>query len=600
MKLTGSEIVAEMLVREGVPFAIGIPGHGNLALVDAFRRCQDNLKVIMPRHEQAAVHMADGYYRVKGEPLAVFTSIGAGASNTAIGLATAYVDSIPLLLLIGETHTYMRGVGVLQEIERQYWSDMPKMLYPTVKRAWHIDSAAQLQRAVAQAFNAMCTGRPGPALITLPMDVQADCVELERAPDARPRRPHDRPAGDPAAVAQAAERLLAAERPVIVAGGGVILAEAWDELRALAEHLGAAVVTTMQGKSAFPEDHPLYAWHMGANATTCGNSMTTRADVLLAVGVRFADKAACSYKPGESFSIPPTKLLHVDIDPFEIGKNYPVEVGIVGDAKAVLGQLVEAVRARSAPRAWQESAYTREIAERVQGWRQQSRALRESDKTPVNMGRALAEVRKVLPPEGIVLTSSGNVQAQVFQEMAFAKPRTYLAAGGFSTMGWSFPAALGAKLAAPDAPVVALVGDGDFLMTIQELATAAQYNIPVVVVVLNNQGWQAIRDLQVIAYGEDSVYATMFEDGVEPLSPNLADAAKAFGVHGERISAPGEVGPALERALRLGKPAVIEVMVDAELGTSGGLAPGWWDVPVPGYLDRRRAAYESARREEKV
>ena len=174
MKLTGSEIVADMLAKEGVAYAIGIPGHGNLALVDAFRRYQDRIQIIMPRHEQAAVHMADGYYRVKGEPLAVFTSIGAGASNTAIGLATAYVDSIPLLLLIGETHTYMRGVGVLQEIERQYWSDMPRILYPTVKRAWHIDSAIQLQRAMGQAFNAMHTGRPGPALITLPMDVQAD------------------------------------------------------------------------------------------------------------------------------------------------------------------------------------------------------------------------------------------------------------------------------------------------------------------------------------------------------------------------------------------------------------------------------------------
>ena len=174
MKLTGSEIVVEMLIREGVPYAIGIPGHGNLPLVDALRRRQDSIQVIMPRHEQAAVHMADGYFRVNGQPLAVYTSIGAGATNTAIGLATAYVDSIPLLLLIGETHTYMRGVGVLQEIDRQAWSDLPQMLFPAVKRAWRIDPAVQLPRAVSQAFNAMCTGRPGPALITLPMDVQAD------------------------------------------------------------------------------------------------------------------------------------------------------------------------------------------------------------------------------------------------------------------------------------------------------------------------------------------------------------------------------------------------------------------------------------------
>lgn len=600
MKLTGSEIVTEVLVQEGVPYAIGIPGHGNLALVDALRRHQDRIQVIMPRHEQAAVHMADGYFRVKGEPLAVFTSIGAGASNTAIGLATAYVDSIPLLLLIGETHTYMRGVGVLQEIERQHWSDMPKMLYPSVKRAWHIDAAGQLPRALGQAFNAMCTGRPGPALITLPMDVQADAVDVPGGLEPRARRPHDRPAGDPQAVREAAELLAAAQRPVIVAGGGAVLSEAWDELKELAEHLGACVVTTMQGKGAFPELHPLYAWHMGANGTTCGNTMTTSADVLLAVGVRFADKAASSYKPGASFNIPPTQLIHVDIDPFEIGKNYPVATGIVGDAKAVLAGLLEAVRAIMPRREWMNAPYTIEIGRLVAGWREQSRALRESDTSPVTMGRALSEIRAILPSEAIIFTSSGNVQAQVFQEMAFTQPRTYISAGGFSTMGWSFPAALGAKLAAPDVPVLALVGDGDFLMTVQELATAVQYNIPVITVVLNNQGWQAIRDLQTIAYGEETVYATMFERGEAPVTPHIADVARAFGAHAVRICHPDEVGPALREALRADGPSVIEVMIDMTLGTSGGLAPGWWDVPVPEYLDKRREIYERERSDERV
>ncbi len=599
MRLTGAEIVAEMLIQEGVPSAIGIGGHGNLPLLDAFRQRRDRIQVLMPRHEQAAVHMADGYYRVRGKPLAVFTSIGAGASNTAIGLATAYVDSIPLLLLIGETHTYMRGVGVLQEIERQRWSDMPRMLEPAVKRSWHIDSARQLPRAVAQAFNVMCTGRPGPALITLPMDVQADSVEVD-ALDPHARRPHDRPAGDPAAIRQAAELLLGARRPVIVAGGGVILSGAEAELLALAEHVGACVVTTMQGKSAFPEQHPLYAWHMGSNATTCGNYMTVNADVILAVGVRFADKAACSYRPGQSFSIPPTRLIHVDIDPFEIGKNYPVELGIVGDAQAVLGRLVEAVRAATPPRAWQDSPYTREIAGRVEAWFASNRDLREAESTPVTMGRVITEVRKILPQDGIVLTSSGNTQAQVFQEMAFSRSRTYISAGGFSTMGWSYPAALGAKLAAPDSPVVAMVGDGDFLMTFQEIATAVQYNIPVVAVVLNNVGWQAIRDLQKIAFADDAGYATMFERDDQPVTPHIANAAAAFGAHAARITRPDEVGPALEQALAADRPAVVEVMVDARFGTSGGLAPGWWDVPIPEYFKEQHAAYIQARREERV
>ncbi len=207
LQLNGSEIVVEMLIREGVPYAIGIPGHGNLPLIDALRRRQDKIKVVMPRHEQAAVHMADGYFRASGQPVAVYTSIGAGAANTALGLATAYVDSIPLLVLIGETHTHMRGVGVLQEIDRQYWSDLPRVFDAVVKRSWRIDQPGQLPRAVSQAFNTMLTGRPGPALITLPMDVQAAGVELGSLPEPATRRPQGAPGGDPQAVQRAAELL---------------------------------------------------------------------------------------------------------------------------------------------------------------------------------------------------------------------------------------------------------------------------------------------------------------------------------------------------------------------------------------------------------
>ncbi|MFN8375887.1 MAG: thiamine pyrophosphate-binding protein [Anaerolineae bacterium] len=507
MSLTGSELLVEMLIREGIEYAIGIPGHGNLPLMDALRRRRDKIKVIMPRHEQSAVHMADGYYRATGKPLVVYTSIGAGATNTVIGLATAYVDSIPMLLLIGETHTYMRGVGVLQEVERQRWSDLYRVMEPVVKRSWHIDHARQLPRAVSQAFNAMHTGRPGPTMITLPMDVQAQSVDDDLVVDSRLYRSHERPAGHPSAIENAADLLVNASRPVIVCGGGVILSGAEQELKTLAEHLGCAVVSTMQGKSAFPEDHPLYAWHMGTNATSCGNHMTRTADVLVAVGVRFADKATCSYKPGEAFSIPPSKLIHIDIDPAEIGKNYPVAVGIVADAKAALEALLTVVQQRKEARNWRDSAYTREIAAKVSEWKASYRPQSDADDTPPTMGRVLRDLRTALPQDTVVLTSSGNIQAQAFQEMAFTKSRTYLSAGGFSTMGWAYPAALGAKLALDSTPVVALVGDGDFLMTVQELATAAQYNISAVAVIFNNQGWQAIRDLQQIALAMKAIMA---------------------------------------------------------------------------------------------
>jgi acetolactate synthase-1/2/3 large subunit len=491
-------------------------------------------------------------------------------------------------------------VGVLQEVERQYWSDLPRSFDAVVKRSWRIDQARQLPRAMSQAFNAMLAGRPGPALITLPMDVQAETVELGSLPDPAARRPQGAPSGDPAAIQRAAELLAGARRPIILAGGGVLLAGAERELLQLAEHLGAAVVSTMQGKSAFPEQHPLYGWHMGSNGTSCGNHLTTGADVLLAVGVRFADKAASSYRPGFAFNIPPTRLIHVDIDPFEIGKNYPAEVGISGDARAVLRDLVQAVAQQAPARDWRAAPYTAEIAEQVHRWQESFRSLRESDQSPPTMGRVIADVRRVLPEEALVFTSSGNIQAQVFQEMPFSLPRTYISAGGFSTMGWSYPAALGGKLARPEAPVVALVGDGDFLMTVQELATAVQYGIPVVAVVFNNQGWQAIRDLQHLAFGEGSDYGVMFEQGGRPISPHIADIARAFGAHSQRVTAAGDVAGALEAALAAGRPAVVEVLIDAKLGTSGGQAPGWWDVPVPGYLADKRAVYDSERREEGI
>ena len=595
VRMTGGEIVAEYLIREGVPYVVGIPGHGCLGLVDAFRKRRDELQVIQVRHEQAAVHLADGYYRVRREPLAVFTSIGPGAVNTAVGVATAYVDSMAVLVLTSNVHTHMKGRGVLQEIERSRWGDFPRILEPIVKRYWAVDRVDQLPRVLPRAFNLMLTGRPGPVLIDLPMDVQCDAAEVDLE-TLIPRRPEGRVLGDPKQIEAAAELLDQARRPVILAGGGVVASGAFEELRALAEHLGAAVITTMMGKSAFPEDHPLYCWHAGSKGTTVGNAIARSADVLLAVGCRFADETTCSYRHGVAFSIPPTKLIQVDIDPHEIGKNYPVEVGIVGDARAVLSQLLKAL---GPARDYKSSDYFAEIQRLKAEWLAQLHPLRESDRYPVIISRVLRELEESIAEDTIVVSSSGNAQAQVFQEMAFRRPGAYISTGGFSTMGWSLPAAMGCKLAAPDRSVVAVLGDGDFLMTVQELTTAVQYRIPVVCLVLNNAGWQAITDLQLAAYGAGHDYATQFNVGGEGFTPNLADVARAFGAHGERVTKAEEVKPALERAFESGGPAVVEVMVNRDFPHSGGLTAGWWDVPVPAYLTEQRARYERERAEER-
>lgn len=600
MRWTGGEVVVEALIQEGVPYVIGIPGHGNLALVDALFTRKERIRVLQVKQEMSAVHMADGYYRVTGNPLAVFTSIGPGAVNTAIGVATAYVDSTAVLVITGSTHTHMRGKGVLQEVERSHDANFPRMLEPVVKRYWRVDQVGQLPTIMQRAFNQMLTGRRGPVLIDLPMNVQADATDVELK-DAIRREPQGRVLGDPDQIARAARLLVAARRPVILAGGGALTSGASEELTAIAEHLGAAMINSFQGKSVFPEDHPLYGWLAGSKGTTCGNRLTVGADVILAVGCRFADETTSSYKHGVSFAIPPTRLIHVDIDPTEIGKNYPVEVGIVGDAKAVASALLETLRDVIPKRDMLHSDYFAEIQQLKRTWLKHVEGLQHSDREPVTISRALKEIRDVLDRDAVVATSSGNVQAQLLQEFPFYVPRTNLTTGGFSTMGFALPAALGAQLALPDRAVVAIVGDGDFMMTMQELSTAVQLDLPVVTVIANNMAWMAIQDLQMGAFGEDRAFATEFLDRKGNVySPDFKAIAEAFGCYAEKVSKPGEVGPALQRALRTGRPAVIEVLVNREYPYSGSPAMGWWDVPVPAYLKDKRAAYEREIAEERL
>jgi acetolactate synthase-1/2/3 large subunit len=392
--------------------------------------------------------------------------------------------------------------------------------------------------------------------------------------------------------------LLGAKRPVILAGGGVHSSEAFEELRGLAEYLGAAVVTTMMGKGCFPENHSLYGWHAGSKGTTVGNTLCSSADVLLAVGCRFADETTSSYRHGVSFSIPPTKLIHADIDPGEIGKNYPVEVGIIGDAKAVLNDLLNGVIKLAPKGGKKKNEYFKEIQALRKKWLTAVGKMQGSNRIPPTMSRALKELRDELPEDAIVACSSGNSQAQILQEFPFVKPKTLLTTGGFSTMGWALPAAMGAKLAKPNAPVVAAIGDGDFMMTMQELATAVQYKIPVVVFLANNSGWISIKDLQMNAYGRDRAYATDFEKDGKPYSPDFQKVAEAFECHAEKVTTPEKIRPALRRALDCGKPALVEVVVNRQYPHTGSPAVGWWDVPVPTYLEDRRKDYEKAAAEE--
>ncbi len=603
-KYTGGEIISKYLIKEGVKYVIGIPGHGNLPLVDAFFKDKDKIQLIQPKQEMSGVHLAVGYYRVTGKPLCVFTSIGPGAINTAIGIADAFVDSFPCLIITGDTHVHMRGKGVLQEIERKKDSSMPKILEPIVKRSFEVDTVGQLATIMQRAFNIMLTGRRGPVHIDLPMDVQANSIEV-KIPEPLERRPIGRIRGDPEIIKKAAQLIKDSKRPVLFIGGGAISSNTSEEIKVLAEKIGAAVVVTMMGKDIIDNSHPLYCWSAGSKGTTVGLKMTSTADIILAIGCRFADETASSYKDGVSFSIPPTKLIQIDIDPHEIGKNYPVTLGIVGDAKACLNQILEELGDYS--RNYKNTDYFKEIQEEKIKWFKFLDENRDDSKIPVMISTVLREVRKFFDRDAVVVTSSGNVQAQMLQDLEFYEPKTCLTAGGFSTMGYSIPAAIGAKLGSinigkPNRQVVALVGDGDFMMTISELSMAVQLGFDnIFFIVLNNHGWIAIKDLQQAAFGEDRGYGTAFHDkDGNTYSPDFAKIGEAFGCYSEKISRKDEIIPTLERAAKSGKPAVIEIEVQREYPFTGSPAVGWWDVPIPEYLKDRRKKYEQESKGEKI
>ena len=594
MKRTGGQIVTDFLKREQVPYVIGIPGHGVLALFDAIRMADEkgDIKYIQVKHEQAAVHMADGYFRVSGKPLATLSSIGPGSLNTGIGLATAYVDSSAVLSLCGDTHVNMMGVGVLQEIERAHDSNFNRSLEPLVKRSWRVEDICQLPRVMSRAFNQMLTGRRGPVMVALPMDVQAASAELPEL--LAPERAEVCAAADEKALNAALKLMKTAKRPVILAGGAALRCRASEEIRRMAEKWGAAVVTTLAGKSAFPEDHPLYAYHTGSKGTPIGLKITSEADVILAVGTRFADETTCSYREGTAFSFPKTKLIHVDISPEEIGKNYKADVGLVGDLKHVLADLEAAY---GEPEAREE--YRAEIKALREKWLKEVDARCNPGVDGLTISQVIGEMQKNLPDDTIVSCSSGNTQAQLFQEYCFKTPYSLITTGGFSTMGWAVPAAMGAKLASPDKPVVALVGDGDFMMTMQELSTMAQYNIPVTVILCNNNGWQAIKDLQIEAYGSDHAFGNDWERDGETYTPDFAAISKAFGIETWTANDPESCGKAISEAVASGKPSMVVCDVHRDYPYTGAPAYGWWDVPVPGYLPERRKAYEDGKAEER-
>jgi acetolactate synthase-1/2/3 large subunit len=587
-ELTGGQIVARALKEYGVEYVAGIPGHGIWSLTDAFLEEGSEIPFIQVYHEQSAVHLADGYYRATGRPMAAVTSIGAGASNTVIGLATAYTDSTSTIVITGGPPTHMRGHGLLQELDRFTANEFPKVAEAVSKRNWVAQRVDELPFIMQRLFSAMLTGRPGPVHLEVPMDVQAETADVQIHELAK-RLPIGRSHPAPEAITAAAELLATAQRPVIVVGGGAITGDAAPDVLALAEHWGIPVVTTWNGKGAFPEDHELFAGSVGQTGTPVGNATASTADVVIAIGCRFTDWSSSSYAKGVSFSIPDSKLIHIDIDPQEIGKNYPAEVGIAADAAITVRQLDAALPAERPDRA----AYLGELAERKEEWERQLAKRRDSDRFPFTSQRPLGALRKILPRNAIIVVGSGNTQGAVKQTFPVYEPRTHLTSGGFSSMGWAVPAAIGAKLGAPDRPVVCVLGDGDFLMTSQEIGVCIQHDIPVVFVVQDNSGFMSIRGGQ--RKQSSRHIGTEFNrpDG-SPYSPDFQAVGEAFGLESYRVQSNDELEDVLRKAVESGKPALVQVPTDRD--AAGPWVPGWWDFPVPAYIDDdRQQEYRDAR-----
>jgi acetolactate synthase I/II/III large subunit len=572
--MRGGELIAEYLIEEGVPYVFGLCGHGIVGLMDALGQRADRVRMIGVHHEQVAGYMADAYYRVAHRPAATFTSCGPGSVNLAIALACAMMDSSALVALTGNVPTPQWNRGPFQETYRHHQADFPAVIRPYVKRAFQVPRAEMLPLALRQAFKIAATGRPGPVNVDVPLDV---FVEETSAAVPDPEQwwhgIDRRPGPSPEAAGRAFELLVRAERPVILVGNGAVLSDAAAEIRRLAEALGVPVANTPQGAGVIPADHPLAVGVVGRNGTYAANQATRQADVLLALGARFDDRVSSGWVPGYTFSIPPTRLIHVDIDPDELGRNYPVHLGVTADVRTFVRALLVLVEAGDGRRP--HEAWLREVATWQADWRQFNERRYRADAVPIQPEHLVRTLRRAVPRDGIVLADVGVHHNWMVQQWPVYEPRTLLQSWGFAAMGFAVGGVLGAKLAAPDRAAVAVCGDGGFLMTSNAVATAVEYGIPATWVVWNNAGYVSIRDLQRGAFGKETT--TMFSRTAtgEPYSPDYAMLARACGADGIRVTAPGELGDALGAAVGSGRPTVVDVTVDVV----PPIATGTWQLP---------------------
>jgi acetolactate synthase I/II/III large subunit len=569
--MTGAMFMAHCLKQEGVEKVFGQCGHTNYALIDACHKL--GIEYVSFRHEQQAAHAADAYFRVTHKLAVLNVHLSPGLTNALTGVATAAADSTPMVVFTGNTPSYHHAREPHQGMRMHADASQGDMYRPICKRVWRVDDAKFLVDVMPRALNLAQTGRPGAVLLDIPMDVFSQHLDAPVPHTADRRAGYARPAANAEGIAAAMALLREAKRPAIFAGNGVLLSEGCEALRALAERLDAPVATTLMGKGALPEDHPLACGMTGIWGTRVANETMRAADVIVAVGTAFGEADCSSWRPEHTFAIPPTRLIQIDIDAPEVGKIYPVAVGLVADARTALTQLVDAL-GPAAESAEPGRARRADLTARRASWRAEIAEAQKDAGRPIHPARLLAEVAKAVPRDTIYVTDVGWNKNGAGQQLPTFGAGQFLTSGGLATMGFAPGAAIGAKIGAPDKTVVCLVGDGGFLSVCGALATAVELGVPVVWVVFNNFCFSTIRTVGTTYF--KNAYGTEFTtpDG-KPYNPDFPMLARAFGMASARVENPDDLPAALATALAAKAPYLLEVVTRGDVPMP---RTGYWDI----------------------
>jgi acetolactate synthase I/II/III large subunit len=561
-----SYLLTEYLERLGVEVVFGLCGHTIIGVLDALGKSR--IRFVSTRHEQVAAHAADGYARASGKPGVVLSHLGPGLTNAATGVANAALDSIPMVVIAGDVQSYYYGRHPHQEVNLHQDADQSQIYRPFCKRVYRVDRAEDLPRVMERAFHLCQTGRPGPVLVDVPMDFFSADLPVDAFGRTPP--PIVKTGLDAATTERIVEALAEAKRPVLYAGGGVLSARATAELTALAEALDVPVAHTLMGKGCLHHEHPLLLGQTGFWGTPIANDKCRTADLIVAVGTRLAEANSSSWDTRFTFDIPPTRLVHIDADPAEIGRNYQTEIGVVADARLALAALAEAARGRPH---LHRGALREEIARGREEFAANWAGQWTSDQFPLRPERILSDLRKAAPEDAYIVTDVGWNKNGVGQQFPITVPGTFITPSGLATMGFGAAAVLGVKLAQPERAAIALIGDGGFCAANPTVvATAMEAGLNVVWVVMDNSAFGTIAGLSQMHYGSE--FGCLFERDGQPYHVDYAAMARSFGAEGIRIGAAAEFEPALRQALAANRPTLIQVpMENAPTPT-----PGHWDI----------------------